>query len=221
MITFQIPEAVVPTFNGISKLSTEDTVEIGKLLKEFPIGGKMTDMKSILTRSEIIESLPDLPETIFSFGGLLAGQQGADLNALANNLSEAFAKKMEDKLSNEDAEQLKKNLNIIFKNADSLKKTFKAFYLFSENNNTFEESSVITNLRLLFNDNIEENPECGVILHQLKIDYRKNNEDKSFYCSLSKDDLIKLIEVIQRTIKKEETIKNSQKHIHFITLKNE
>jgi hypothetical protein len=77
----------------------------------------------------------------------------------------------------------------------------------------------MTDMRLLFNDELETVPGCGVILHQLKIDYIENGEQKSFFVSMDKDDVTKMSNVLQRALKKEEIILKNQRDIHFITLK--
>jgi hypothetical protein len=37
--------------------------------------------------------------------------------------------------------------------------------LFLKNNHIYRESGVMTDMRLLFNDELENPPKCGVILH--------------------------------------------------------
>jgi hypothetical protein len=63
---------------------------------------------------------------------------------------------------------------------------------------TEKKSSVMTDMRLLFNDELETAPACGVILHQLKIDYIENGEQKSFFLSMDKDDVTEMCNVLKR-----------------------
>jgi hypothetical protein len=218
MNRFQIPAAVAPTFDELSQLSTKDAEKVASLLHQFPIGGRFEDLQKILQESQFSERLPNLDQTLFSFGKLLIDEWGEDIEALAQSLSEAFARNKED-ISENIIEQLKENLLIIFEHADHLKKTFKTNYLFSENNHIYRESSIMTDTRLLFNDELENPPKCGVILHQLKIEYEEDDMRKTFFVSMDKDDITELAEVLQRALKKEEIIKKSQSNIHFITLK--
>jgi threonine dehydratase len=84
---------------------------------------------------------------------------------------------------------------------------------------TEKKSSVMTDMRLLFNDELVTAPTCGVILHQLKIDYIENGEQKSFFLSMDKDDVTEMCNVLKRALKKEDIILKNQSDIHFITLK--
>jgi hypothetical protein len=47
----------------------------------------------------------------------------------------------------------------------------------------------------------------------------ENEEPKSFFVSLDREDLINLSENLQRALKKEESIKRNQDTINFLTLK--
>ena len=219
MNRLQIPDDVVPAFNKLSQLSTEEAQKIAFLLEQYPIGGDFADFQRIFKESGLSEQIPNIDETIYSFGTLLSDKRGEDIEVLARSLSDAFVKSKKGKIAKDVAEQLKKNLLIIFENADHLKKTFKTYYLFSENKQIYLESSLMTDMRLLFNDELEKPPECGVILHQLKIEYRDENTSKTFFVSMDKEDVIELSETLQRALRKEETIKKSQSNIRFITLK--
>ena len=139
---------------------------------------------------------------------------------LAGSLTDAYIEKKKDDISSkEEIDMLKHNLFLLFENADNLKKTFKALRLFTQSAFNYLDSSVITDVRPLFNDDLESTPTCGVILHQLKIEYEENDEGKSFYVSLNRDDVSELIDNLQRALKKEEVIKLNQTGVNFIELK--
>lgn len=219
MVKFQIPDIALPSFTKLSMLSVKETEKIGALLKQFPLGGSIEDLHKLLNENQVLIDLPEMAETFFSFANLLTNNKEISREELAKNLSEAFAVKKKGEVGEEIVSQLGKNLLIIFESADSLTKTMKAFNLFTENAHLYRQSSVMTDIRLLFNDELETPPGCGVILHQLKIDYTENGKLKSFFVSLDLDDVKKMADVLQRALKKEEIIKKNQSDIHFITLK--
>lgn len=218
MFQLQIPDAVVPAFDEFSRISTEEVVKIGKMMRDFPIGGGSNDLKKLIDKSELSGIIPGLTETIFSFGSLLAGYNDKSIEELVDKLATAYKEKKTEETEEDSIRLLKDNLSIIFENADSLKKTFKAFYLFRDNMNVFNESKVMTDIRLLFNDDLQEKPRCGIILHQLKIDYWVNNNPKSIFISMDKEDVMDLREALQRALDKEDIIKENHKEIQFITL---
>lgn len=219
MLRFQIPDSAIPTFTELSKLSKEDTNKIVSLLQQVEIGDTLDDFLEIFKDTNLSKDIIGMAETIFSFGGLLANEKKSDIQSIAAALTKAYEEKREGKIEENEVKRLNENLLIIFESADNLKKTFKAFYLFTENDKLYNNSRVITDMRLLFNDEIESPPGCGVILHQLKIEYMENGKRKSVFVSLNRDDVRELSENLQRALKKEEVIKENQPNIKFIELK--
>lgn len=219
MLRFQIPDSAIPTFTELSKLSKEDTNKIVSLLQQVEIGDTLDDFLEIFKNTKLSKDIIGMEETIYSFGGLLANEKESDLQSIAAALTKAYEEKREGKIEENEVKRLNENLLIIFESADNLKKTFKAFHLFTENDKLYNNSRIITDMRLLFNDEIESPPGCGVILHQLKIEYVENGKRKSVFVSLNRDDVRELSENLQRALKKEEIIKENQPNIKFIELK--
>lgn len=219
MTIFQIPDNVLPSFEQLSILSAEDTEKTSSLLKQFPLGGTIEDLQKFLNEHQLFINLPEMAETFFSFASLLTNSKETNKEDLAKKLSEAFAVKKKGEVDEEIVTQLEQNLITIFKNADSLTKTMKSLNLLTENAHLFRQSSIMTDIRLLFNDELETAPGCGVILHQLKIEYSENNELKSFFVSMDLDDIKIMTDVLRRAIKKEEIIQTNHSNIHFITIK--
>jgi hypothetical protein len=219
MTKFQIPEAFLPGFTELSKLSSDDAEKIGTLLNQIPVGATIQDFREAFTEADLPENIQVTAETVFSMGALLAGETGGDIAELTAGLSKAFQERNQGKITDEETQQLKRNLLIILKNGDNLKKTYKAYQLFSENARIYRNSRVMTDIRLLFNDEPDSNPRSGLIVHQVKIEFVENEEPKSFFVSLDREDLINLSENLQRALKKEESIKRNQDTINFLTLK--
>lgn len=219
MTRFQIPDNALHAFTELSKLSTSESEKIGLLLQQFPLGGNIEDLKELLDDNQLFVDVPDMAETFFSFGSLLTNKKDISKDILAKKLSDAFAVKKKDEIGKDVVEQLEKNLLTFFESADSLTKTMKAIKLLTENAHIYHECGIMTDMRLLFNDNLETGSSCGVILHQLKIEYIENGKKRSFFVSMDKDDLTELSDVLQRALKKEEVILKNQSDIHFITLK--
>ncbi len=219
MTRFQIPDVFLPGFTKISELAAEKAEEIGDLLREVPVGINRQEFHTIF-KDKVSGLESPFAETIFSFGGILANKKaGEDIRELALSLTNAFKEKNEEKVSDTTAEQLNQNLLTILKNAENLEKTFKAIHLLSSNAHIYRDSVILTDIRLLFEDEVENAPKCGVVLHQLKIDYVENEKLKSLFVCLDNDDLNGLIENLQRAIKKEESIKKNQDKINFISIK--
>lgn len=219
MSKFQIPEAFLPGFQELAKISSDDAEKIGVLLNQLSVGVTNQDFREAIQKAELSKNLQQSADTIFSLGALLAGKDGGDATELASGLSDAYREQNKEEISDEEALRLKSNLLILLQNGDKLKKTYKAYQLYSDNVHTYRDSRVLTDIRLLFNDDVESIPTCGLILHQLKIEYIEDDEVKSFFVSLDIDDLLTLSENLQRALRKEESIKRNQDRIDFISVK--
>lgn len=218
MTRFQIPDVFLSSFAVISELTNDDAARIGNFLNSAPVGLSMKEFLKLF-KNEFVELEAEIAQTVYSFGGILISKKaGEDIKDLAEALAYAFAEKKGDSFSDVAIANLARNLHIILENASNLEKTFKAMQLLSANANIYRDSKIFTDIRLLFEEDVESATRCGVILHQLKIEYSHNEEPKTLFICLDNEDLSGLIESLQRAIKKEESIKKNQSGINFIKL---
>ncbi len=103
----------------------------------------------------------------------------------------------------------------------SLALTAKAAVIMREHPNVFFEGRVLTDLRPIFGGNVEESPAALVAVHTLKILYRKDDDMASFFIALDRTDVIELIEVLQRALKKEDALRHltDEKHVKLLEVK--
>ncbi|MCX6234783.1 MAG: hypothetical protein NT175_08675 [Bacteroidetes bacterium] len=86
--------------------------------------------------------------------------------------------------------------------------TCKAFSLLMEYEKTYVESRIITDIRPVFTDDLEENIDMGVIVHNLRIEYHKGQSThEEIFIALDSDDLRELKERVIRAEKKEKAIR--------------
>ena len=128
MTIFQIPENVLPSFEVLSMLSTEETEKVGSVLQQFPLGGTVEDLQKFLNEQKLFVDIPEMAETFFSFASLLTNSNKSNKEELAKNLSEAYSVKKKGEVGEETVIQLEQNLLTIFKSADSLIKRFYMKY---------------------------------------------------------------------------------------------
>lgn len=212
---FEIPKKFLPGFKSLVKLNTEEAELLGSVLNHFPVGGDVQDLElSIEETPEIKINASFVAKTIFSLGGLLINSDG-DKEGLAEGLTAAF----ENQTGVDSSGNLKANLITLLRNGEGLKKTFKAYNLLLENANRFQSSRLITDMRMIFNDDFEDKLKTGVFVHQLKLEYIGDKEEKEFYVSLDGSDLLKLKAVIEHALKKEKTLERDFKEINFIKFK--
>jgi len=90
--------------------------------------------------------------------------------------------------------------------------------LLSNDSAIYSESKVVTDIRIIFNDDLEEKDRNAMIVHGLNIEYYSANDIKNFHVSLTTTDLKDLKDVIERAISKENIInKDYSTDFKFIT----
>ena len=171
-------------------------------------------MVSKFESSQIIS----ISSTIFSLGNILNTLE-LPIEEFASELTNSYSDIKELKLNVHDKKHLENRVLLVLKNIGSLKLTFKALSLLRENNQNLTESHIITDIRLVFQEQIENRERHAVIIHKLKLEFRKDNENKEFFLALDNNDLVKLKRQIERALEKEELIKQDyQNTISFIDI---
>lgn len=187
-------------------------------MQSFTVGGSAREFQVLLEDIKFVTDPNLLSQTLFSFGELLLNADGK-LTSLAKDLGVAYAQGISEK-SIEEKERLEQNLLILFKHAANLKQTFKAFQVLLDNKSVYRQSKVLTDIRMIFNDDLEQDPKEGLIIHQLKIEQVINNAPKETFISLTNNDLLDLEKQLKRAKEKERQLKKIYSELNFINFKN-
>ncbi len=205
-----IPEPVLPGFKIISSFTQGDVGKLTSYLKNIPVGDSLINLNNDIEKLFDFKTASELLKTIMSFNELI-GKKGETFDDVAKNLSESYNETVEGDVEVSKIKNLEDNLLQILKNYKNLGLSLKARDLMVENENNFQESRIISDLRLVFDDELENKKRHGVIIHRLHIEYRHQRTYKDIYVSLDLQDLQQLKEEIERAIKKHEIIKNDYK----------
>ena len=213
-----IPKNLIPGFKALVNLSMSEVEAVAGFSSEIPSGTGPNDFHNKLKNQFDIENISLISNTIFSLGGLLLKKYNNGIEDIINELITSLNEKIEKPLTEKEIENLKQKLTILLTNSENLKSTFKALNLLSENDIVYRDSRIITDIRLVFNDDlIESNDRKALIIHRLRIEAYKNETLNNFYFSLDSKDLSKLKDLIDRALNKEKEIKNSySENIYFI-----
>lgn len=106
-----------------------------------------------------------------------------------------------------DKEKFSERLNRALSFNNSLGITAKAENVMSEHQNVFVESKILTDLRPIFSEEIDEDNPVTTIIHNLRITYFADNNMKSMVFALDSEDIDKLEEIIARARSKEKRLK--------------
>jgi hypothetical protein len=227
MVRYQIPKALIAGFEILLSLRPEEVESLVHFLQMIDVG---TGPKSFGNQFEIFFKknetfTPALARTIFGLGHFkLNALVKADDEETTIALAQSFTSQSRDfqegtPKTNEAINHLSKTLLAIFRAMKRLTLTFKAFSLMSENDSVYRTNHIITDIRLLFQDDIQDPSRHGLVIHQLKLTAEKDSEQYNYYFSLTLNDLQKLQEQIKRAMEKEEILRQDYKNsISFITI---
>lgn len=218
MAEFMIPKALKPGFKELLNLGDDDFNKVIELLDETSVGiGPNSFQDFFLEKTNHKFENSVLPQALFSFGSLLLRNTENEFSELARKLAASY----DSEINKEDFEKLCSRLEIIFSKSINLKHTVKALELLGENDHVYSYSRIISDIRTIFNDDIENQNRRAVVIHNIRFDYKHNGQSKEFYISLDNADLNKLKRNIERALDKEDVIKNDYKgSFDFITIKD-
>lgn len=88
-----------------------------------------------------------------------------------------------------------------------LRQTLRALELKEEFGWVYRDSRVITDIRLVFNDHLQDTQRAALLLHQLRLTVQQGKKSRDLYISFDRTDLQMLKDQIDRALFKEDTIR--------------
>lgn len=221
MIRFQIPKAYLPGFESLLSLQSQQVEQIITFLKKIPVGTGPQTFASLF--DEEFKNQPGigrpLAATLYSLGSFKLNAVKASQREIVEGFTQSFHEQTKNKHSGDELKKFSDILSLFFESNSSLALSFKAFQLLSENESVFRENHIVTDIRLLFKDELNDSNRYGLITHQLKLQAEDSGEQNDYYFSLTIADLHKLQEQITRALEKEKLIRQDYKSsISFITI---
>lgn len=216
MANYRIPDPFLAGFKAINDLSLDEIKTIADFIRNIPAGISGNRFKEKLITGLPIKGISDISDTLLSLGNLLTK---STVEEISDGLASGYNRSQEKKLSKDEEKSVSNKIHLLIENLENFKLTVKAMDLLSENNNMFIESRILTDVRPMFEKYSDELNGNALILHQLRIEYVLNEENKKFFVSLDLDDLKKLKESIERAINKQSAIEEKYKSItNFIEI---
>jgi hypothetical protein len=210
----RIPKSSLSGLTAISKFDSSQISAFAQFLSTAPVGIQMNEIVSFLgkTFDLTIKTSEDIVQSLISFRSLLDSND-IDFETLSDQLVSSYKESTQ-----QDPENLKQNLLQIFQNFKTIKLTLKAGTLLSNDSAIYSEGKIVTDIRIIFNDDLKEKGRNAVIVHGLNIEFYSSNEVKNFHISMTTTDLKDLQDVIERAIEKEDIIsKDYSEAFKFIT----
>ena len=209
MAKYSIPDIYKDGFKALVNLDITDINLIAKQMLTFKVGGEPKAFTEHLKELPI-NSIEDIADTIFSFVGLLI-EDKQDIKQIASDLVIAynsdFGSKDSELITNEGVEKL----FILFENSSQLKLSYKALTLASDFKNVLKSTSILSDIRVVFNDDINDMNRHSIIYHQLKIEYSTKSERVTEYFALDLKDLENLKNQVDRALLKQQLLTQDYK----------
>lgn len=223
MPRFQLPNLYLAGFDSMLTLQDAQVEKIADFLKNIPVGTGPQNF-AIMAEVGLGEKNavdPRLIGTLYSLGNFRLSEDGFSIEELTNAISESYFEQSVNRniLTQEQRDRFKWILSKFFSVSDNLTVSFKAFQLMAEKENVMRDNRIVTDIRLLFKEELTDTPRQGLVIHQLKIEAEDTGETISHFFSLTSTDLEKLQVQINRALEKENLIrKDYQGLIDFIKI---
>lgn len=212
MSRISIPTPVLPGIKYISGLDEAKITKLVNYIALLPIEIEFSTVAEELDTLLDIQSGRNLLQTIMSFSNLFENNDDEN-RKVAEKLANSYIDLSSDELSEKDKVILINNLYLILSNFTSVKQIIDAREIYSSNENNLSDLSMITDLRLIFKDNIEDKDRAAIIIHKLNLEYSNSNDFKELYLTLDIKDLNKLKVLIENAIQKDQILRDDYKDV--------
>jgi len=212
-----IPKDVVTGFETLLKLSKKHLDQITKFLMDAKVSIDpnifLSELETFIRINLKIKESKEIVQAIGSFVDL---GKDEDADKVSENLATSYKEIHAKNISDKDFESLKNNLKQIFKSSENLEMSIKAYRLIRENNNVYNRSKIISDIRMVFDKDFSSKKKKAVLIHNLHITYKQNSQNKDFFVSLDFEDLKLFQEQIERALKKDSIIKTECKDFELL-----
>jgi hypothetical protein len=209
MVYLRIPNEHYPVLRAISALPQEQFAELLSALETVPVSLSVTKLPVHVAAKALsiaAEEIDGILAVLLALRRILVTEKLTTAE-LVSNIRETLASEESSEMSGTELERLLSRLTQLLE-----VKTFahwvKAFELLHENERSFREARVITDIRPVFSDTTNSSLQASFVIHTLKISFWEDNRRKNFFLALDNSDLQTLIDQLSRAQNKAETIKS-------------
>ena len=226
MYRFTVPDYYEEGFAILALLEEEEIAKVSDVINTAPAGTQLDKFIDLLVgKLELpMHDLQWLSKAIYSLIRLRVDTK-EDTTLIVKDLVGSFFDENKIEIDPKEGvdiseiyQNAEKNVSQIFQIDGPLAQTIKGLGLLSENEKLVMNSRILTDIRLLFDIKDSTKINGAVVLHQLKVGYNQNGEDKQIFLSLDSADLNELKDNILRALEKEKVIlqNNFSQNLEFI-----
>jgi chemotaxis protein CheY-P-specific phosphatase CheC len=205
-MALEIPKRQVPTVGKILRLSEAAIEEFINALSSATITAEAPALAEKIAGS--VPSIPreDLNDIVDTLYSLYHVREFSEVRSarFVRDLVEAVLQNPEFGLKKEDASITGKRFHRLL-NIKTLDNLSKAIRLQRDGERIYCDAKIISDIRPVFGEDVEERPVSAVITHTLQLGYHETGEHKQFFIVLDEQDLDALQVVIERAKSKGDT----------------
>lgn len=214
MANYTIPPRRRPGIKALLELSEKALDKFEEKARILPRGLRLNEIAEHIAAEGILEK-SDADEVVQVLSDLysIKGEGDADLDELVDGVCTALNKLDDESLkpAEGDWEIFKAHFKSLLSMDSSLGISFKASRLLTQNERTYVEANIFSDIRPAFPPDITSGFDTAVIIHNLQIEYHKGGTHEEIQIALDSDDISNLKEVIDRAEKKEKAIRRQFK----------
>jgi hypothetical protein len=214
MALLSIPKPVIIGLDRIATLSDESYLELLAALERIPLKIRQhkvfddTELNLQTISPADIRSIRDalFPLYIASASGKTPVSKYVD--DVVESLKDERQGGTDWTQSEEAVSQFKERLLQLL-SVSSLHLIAKAHDVLLEHAHTFSGARILSDIRPVFGENVEEPPTAAVIVHMLNLVYYRNGEREEFVVALDTTDIQLLLDALERAKKKTDSLKST------------
>ena len=212
MATFSIPRPVIVGLTEIATLPDESFQELPSAFEGIPLRirqHRVFDDSTFKLESVSEDEAKGIKEALLPlYSGLATGKVSVEtyVNDITTSLGDTDHADLEWLHSEETVSRFKGRL-IQLLSIKSLRLIATAHDVLLEHAQTFSSARILSDIRPVFGDAIEDSPEAAVIVHMLNINYFEGGQRHEFVVALDTKDVSYLMETLERAKGKTESLK--------------
>lgn len=223
MSRYKIPEIYLSGFKSLLKLDKEKFDKIIDLIQnKIEIEYLPSKIEEAISEEVSIDSkmAVEITNALFGLNGLFELEDSKNKKEVAKSLCDSLKFEFEEEkelIEKVDWDQLSEYF-VLLTSDTPISFSYKTIDLNSEYERIYKASRVLTDIRPVFKNDVNEDIHCAIIVHKLKLEFTDaHNNPTTFYFSLDSQDLQQLKKNIDRAESKEKALKHTfDEKIKFI-----
>jgi hypothetical protein len=208
-VKLRIPEQQAPSLAEFLRLSPSDLAALLQSIRDEQPSLALSELTdAIAARLSLDRKRVDDIVVLLTSLEMVKEGRGLPVREFVAELRAAMEASGRDDLQPADWGTFQKAIEEALSDEGALAISTKALGVMSEHARTYCEGRVLTDLRPVFRSNVDQEPIAFIPVHTLKIAYHENaGKHREFFVAMDRSDVKKLAALLERALKKEESLK--------------